>query len=109
MQNTVALWYLLGLDALLSKPLSGQTLGRGVIHAAGHVQLSPWTTDGTVSLWHKSPRGAVHGSTLPGTEAGHGREVSPLALREDSTRVERRVHLHLVLHIVETERERERK
>jgi len=50
----------------------------------------------------------VHGSPLPETEAGHGREVSPLALREDSTRVERRVHLHLVLHIIETETERER-
>ena len=109
MQNIVALRYLLGLDALLSKPLSGHTLGRGVVHAAGHVQLSPWTTDGTVSLWHKSPIGAVHGSPLPGTEASHGREVSPLALREDSTRVERRVHLHLVLHIIDRNRERERK
>ena len=29
-QNIVALRYLLGLDALLSKPLSSQTLGRGV-------------------------------------------------------------------------------
>jgi len=74
---------------------------------AGHVQLSPWTTDGMVLLWHKSPIGAVHGSPLPETEAGHGREVSPLALWDDSTRVERRAHLHLVLHIVETERESE--
>lgn len=40
----------------------------------------------------------MHGTSLPGTEAGHGREVGPLSLRDDTARVERGVHLHLVLY-----------
>ena len=84
-------WLLLhaSLTSSPSHPLLGITSPRHVRH------LVPWTHLSTV---RDESIGAVHGTTLPRTEVGHGwSEVGSLALRQSTIHQIRGIHLHLVL------------